>query len=115
MKKYEAKPSEQNSDTRISLANPYLLACGFIAAGMDGVEKKAKFLGFTNENSTHSTSPASAKKDSPCSPETSGKHITSIRQTKSSPKNSDRCSILMPISLGRDRGVPAICQYPVDG
>jgi glutamine synthetase len=32
------------------LANPYLLACGFIAAGMDGVEKKAKFLGFTNEN-----------------------------------------------------------------
>lgn len=32
------------------LANPYLLACGFIAAGLDGIEKKKKFPGFTEEN-----------------------------------------------------------------
>lgn len=32
------------------LANPYLLAAGFIAAGLDGVEKNIRFPGFTNEN-----------------------------------------------------------------
>lgn len=32
------------------LANPYLLAAGFIAAGLDGLTSKAKFEGFTNEN-----------------------------------------------------------------
>jgi len=32
------------------LANPYLLAASFIAAGIDGLEKKEKFIGFTDEN-----------------------------------------------------------------
>ncbi len=32
------------------LANPYLLAAGFIAAGLDGIETRVAFTGFTNEN-----------------------------------------------------------------
>lgn len=32
------------------LANPYLLAAGFIAAGLDGLEKNLKFEGFCEEN-----------------------------------------------------------------
>ncbi len=32
------------------LANPYLLKAGFIAAGIDGLERKLKFSGFLNEN-----------------------------------------------------------------
>ena len=32
------------------MANPYLLAAGFIAAGLDGIEKEVKFIGFCEEN-----------------------------------------------------------------
>lgn len=32
------------------MANPYLLAAGFIAAGLDGLEKNTKFPGFCEEN-----------------------------------------------------------------
>ncbi len=32
------------------MTNPYLLAAGFIAAGLNGIEKKIKFIGFTSEN-----------------------------------------------------------------
>lgn len=32
------------------LANPYLLAASFIAAGLDGLEKNEEFKGFTDEN-----------------------------------------------------------------
>jgi len=39
------------------LANPYLLAAGFVAAGLDGIEKKMKFGGFTTENLYHLTLP----------------------------------------------------------
>jgi glutamine synthetase len=32
------------------LANPYLLAAGFIAAGLAGIERQEKFIGFTDDN-----------------------------------------------------------------
>ena len=32
------------------LANPYLLAAGFVAAGLDGIQSEARFRGFTEEN-----------------------------------------------------------------
>lgn len=32
------------------MANPYLLAAGFVAAGLDGIESNMEFEGFTNEN-----------------------------------------------------------------
>ncbi len=32
------------------MANPYLLACGFIASGLDGIDRKIKFEGFCEED-----------------------------------------------------------------